>query len=122
MVLFTQNKFLENIIYRGGYVMRKIKVHIKVFATLILIILSSGCSVGLALSGNEQRDTSVFYEGAERSFVYAKVGMPDGAVQDKDGLWIDTYLIVKGNEPSAGIPRVSPIYQRTRHILFRQRI
>jgi len=68
----------------------------------MLIVLCTGCSVGMALSGNEQKDTSIFYKGAERSFVYAKVGMPDDAVQDKDGLWIDTYLIVKGNEPSAG--------------------
>jgi hypothetical protein len=56
----------------------------------------------MALSGNEQKDTTVFYNGAERSFVHAKVGLPDTAVQDKDGNWIDTYLIVKGNEPSAG--------------------
>ena len=82
--------------------MRKTKRFIKVCSTLILIIVWSGCSVGMALSGNEQKDTSVFYQGAERSFVFAKVGMPDAAVQDKDGLWIDTYLIVKGNEPSAG--------------------
>jgi len=69
---------------------------------LILVIFCSGCSVGMALSGQEQKDTSVFYNGAERSFVHAKVGLPDSAVQDKDGNWIDTYLIVRGNEPSAG--------------------
>lgn len=86
----------------GRGVTREIKICLKVFTTLMLIVVCTGCSVGMALSGNEQKDTSVFYQGAERSFVYAKVGMPDAAVQDKDGLWIDTYLIVKGNEPSAG--------------------
>jgi hypothetical protein len=74
-----------------------------VFDVLIIVsLVGSGCSVGMALSGNEQRDTSVFYNGAERSFVIAKVGLPDAEVQDKDGNWIDTYLIVQGNKPSAG--------------------
>ncbi|MGB7291282.1 MAG: hypothetical protein WBD99_03835 [Thermodesulfobacteriota bacterium] len=76
----------------------------RVYLVLLMMIslVCSGCSVGMALSGNEQRDTSVFYNGAERSFVHAKVGLLDTAVQDKDGNWIDTYFIVKGNEPSAG--------------------
>jgi len=69
---------------------------------MMLVLVGSGCSVGMALSGTEERDTSVFYNGAERSFVQAKVGLPDVSIQDKDGIWIDTYLIVKGNEPSAG--------------------
>ena len=56
----------------------------------------------MALSGTKATDTSVFYNGAERSFVQAKAGLPEVAIQDKDGNWIDTYLIVKGNEPSAG--------------------
>ena len=81
-----------------------INVHeyLRIFPVLTLLILCLGCSIGMALSGNEPKDTSVFYQGAERSFVFAKVGMPNAAVQDKDGLWIDTYYIVKGNEPSAG--------------------
>jgi len=74
----------------------------QIFSLFWTAILCSGCSVGMALSGQEEKDTSVFYNGAERSFVHAKVGLPDSAVQDKDGNWIDTYLIVKGNEPSAG--------------------
>jgi len=31
---------------------------------IIFSILLSSCSVGMALSGNEQKDTSVFYQGA----------------------------------------------------------
>jgi len=53
----------------------------------------------MALSGNEQVDTSALYQGSYRSFVHAKTGLPFTAVQDKDGRWIDTYLIVKGDEP-----------------------
>ncbi|MGB7292298.1 MAG: hypothetical protein WBD99_09015 [Thermodesulfobacteriota bacterium] len=75
---------------------------LKIVGVILLVILCSGCSVGMALSGNEQKDTSVFYNGAERSFVIAKVGMPDAEMRDKDGNWVDTYLIVKGNDPSAG--------------------
>ena len=56
----------------------------------------------MALSGTEQKDTSVFYQGAHRSFVHAKTGLPSHSIKDKDGKWIDTYIIVKGNEPSAG--------------------
>jgi len=69
---------------------------------MMLVLVCSGCSVGMALSGTKDTDTSVFYNGAERSFVQAKAGLPDVSVQDKEGNWIDTYLIVKGNEPSAG--------------------
>lgn len=69
---------------------------------IVLIPLLHSCSVGMALSGQEQKDTSVFYYGAHRSFVQAKVGLPSHAIQDKDGKWIDTYLIITGNKPSAG--------------------
>jgi len=84
--------------------MNNFKMHIsyKISIIFILSIILSGCSVGMALSGKEQKDTSVFYNGAERSFVQAKVGLPSHSVQDKDGKWIDTYIIVKGNKPSAG--------------------
>jgi len=56
----------------------------RLFLLMMLVLFCSGCSVGMALSGNEQKDTSVFYNGAERSFVNAKVGLPDVSVQDKD--------------------------------------
>ena len=70
--------------------------------SITIFSLCYGCSVGMAISGNNPKDLSVFYIGAERSFVHAKAGPPEIEVQDKDGLWIDTYLIVKGNEPSVG--------------------
>ena len=57
---------------------------------IIFSILLSSCSVGMALSGTEQKDTSVFYQGAHRSFVHAKTGLPSHSIKDKDGKWIDT--------------------------------
>jgi len=77
------------------------KLVLILFLILFPLLLHS-CSVGMALSGQEQKDTSVFYYGAHRSFVHAKTGLPSHAIQDKDGKWIDTYLIITGNEPSAG--------------------
>ena len=75
---------------------------ILVILLIIGPIVLSSCSVGMALSGTEQKDTSVFYQGAHRSFVHAKTGLPSHSIKDKDGKWIDTYIIVKGNETSAG--------------------
>ncbi len=72
---------------------------------LILIsytLLMQSCSVGMALSGNKQQDISTFYVGADRLFVHGRTGFPDSSIQDKDGKWIDTYLIISGDEPSAG--------------------
>jgi len=77
------------------------KLILAILLIIVPLVLNS-CSVGMALSGSEQRDTSVFYQGSHRSFVHAKTGLPYHSIKDKDGRWIDTYLIVKGNEPSAG--------------------
>ena len=74
----------------------------RLFLLMMVILFCTSCSVGMALSGTKATDTSVFYNGAERSFVMAKAGLPEVSIQGKDGNWIDTYLIVKGNEPSAG--------------------
>ncbi len=74
----------------------------RLFLLMMVILFCTSCSVGMALSGTKATDTSVFYNGAERSFVQAKAGLPEVSIQDKDGNWIGTYLIVKGNEPSAG--------------------
>jgi len=69
---------------------------------LLLPFFIQSCSVGMTLSGNEQVDTSALYQGPHSSFIHAKTGLPFTAVQGKDGRWIDTYLLVKGNESSAG--------------------
>lgn len=67
---------------------------------ILFVLLQQSCSVGMALSGNKQQDISTFYVGADRLFVHGRTGFPDSSIQDKDGKWIDTYLIISGDEPS----------------------
>ncbi len=73
-----------------------------ILVLVLLPLLLQSCSVGMALSGNKQQDISTFYVGADRLFVHGRTGFPDSSIQDKDGKWIDTYLIISGDEPSAG--------------------
>ena len=69
---------------------------------LLLVILSQGCSVGMAMSGEEQKDTSILFPGSPRAVVIAKIGPPETSTKDEDGCYTDSYLIVKGNAPSTG--------------------
>lgn len=78
---------------------------IKYIAVTILIGSSftlAGCSVGMAMSGQEQKDTSILFPGSPRPVVIAKIGPPETSTVNKDGSYIDSYLITKGNEPSTG--------------------
>lgn len=69
----------------------------------IMCFWCSGCSVGMAMSGNEQYDTSVLFIGSPRAVVIAKMGPPETTIKSKDdGTYTDSYYIVKGNKPSAG--------------------
>ena len=72
------------------------------FSILLVCLLVSGCSVGMAMSGQEQKDTSILFPGAPRQVVIAKLGPPETSVKDKDGNYVDSYVIVKGNAPSTG--------------------
>lgn len=65
------------------------------------IILLSGCSVGMALSGKEEMNTSILYPGVPRQAVISRIGEPLSSDTDEEGNTIDTYAIVKGNEPSS---------------------
>lgn len=69
---------------------------------LMLFFTASGCSVGMAMSGQEPQDTSVVYPGSPRSVVIAKLGPPETSKKNGDGTYTDSYLIVKGNAPSTG--------------------
>lgn len=69
---------------------------------LMLFFSASGCSVGMAMSGQEPHDTSVVYPGSPRSVVIAKLGPPETSTKNGDGTYTDSYLIVKGNAPSTG--------------------
>ena len=76
--------------------------NILILVLVLFPMLLQSCSVGMALSGNKQQDISTFYVGADRLFVHGRTGFPDSSIQDKDGKWIDTYLIISGDEPSTG--------------------
>ena len=69
---------------------------------LLLPLLLSGCSVGMAMSGEQQKDTSILFPGAPRAVVIAKLGPPETSTKDPDDCYIDSYHIVKGNRPSTG--------------------
>ncbi len=77
-----------------------IRSHFSMFFLVILAL--EGCSVGMAMSGKEQKDTSILFPGSPRSVVIAKLGPPETSTKSDEGTYIDSYLIVKGNAPSTG--------------------
>jgi len=74
----------------------------KFFFLGVVILSLAGCSVGMAMSGKEQKDTSILFPGSPRSVVIAKLGPPETSTKSKDGCYIDSYIITKGNAPSTG--------------------
>ena len=60
----------------------------------------SGCAVGMAMYGKENIDTSIMFPGSPRQVVIAKAGPPDISSANEGGKRVDTYFVVKGNEPS----------------------
>ncbi len=64
--------------------------------------IATGCSVGMAMSGKETKDTSVLAVGVSRDTVIARLGPPQTTVTDSDGTLVDSWDVVKGNQPSAG--------------------
>jgi hypothetical protein len=71
------------------------------FALLLFIILLTSCSVGMALSGKEEMNTSILYPGVPREAVISRMGEPASSNTDEEGNYIDAYTLVKGNEPSS---------------------
>ena len=65
-------------------------------------LLLSGCSVGMAMSGEEQKDASIAYPGAPRTAVIAKLGPPEATTTNDDGTFTDSWIVVKGNKSSGG--------------------
>lgn len=75
---------------------------ISILGISVFIILGlQGCSVVMALHGNDKEDLRAFYVGADRSYVHDQRGVPDKSVQDEEGKWIDTYFTIVGNERSS---------------------
>ena len=73
--------------------------------SLILLISTtavSGCSVGMALSGQEDPDLSAIRVGASRGEVEMQLGEPIKSTRMRGGGSIDVYEYEIGNEPDAG--------------------
>lgn len=73
-----------------------------VLAMILFMFVVSSCSVGMAMSGEEQKDTSILFPGSPRVVVIAKLGPPETSTKDEEGCYTDSYSIVKGNAPSTG--------------------
>lgn len=67
---------------------------------IIYMFLLSSCSVGMALSGKEEMNTSILYPGVPREAVISRIGEPEYSAPDEEGRYVDTYTLVRGNEPS----------------------
>ena len=64
------------------------------FILAVLVLLVSGCSVGMAMSGTKGKDTSILFMGAPRDGVIAKLGPPETSVVEDNGNRTDTYMIM----------------------------
>lgn len=64
--------------------------------------MMSGCAVGMAMHGYENIDTSIMFLGSPRQVVIAKAGPPETSTINEEGKRVDTYSVIKGNEPSIG--------------------
>ena len=72
---------------------------------LAIVALWSGlsaCSVGMALSGEDNPDLGAVRMGAQRGEVELHLGAPIKTVSLQDGRRADVYEYQIGNEPSAG--------------------
>jgi len=74
----------------------------KKLALFICLLFLTGCSVGMAMSGKDQKDDSILYPGAPRDVVIAKLGPPESSTTNEKEERVDSYYIVKGNKPSTG--------------------
>ena len=68
------------------------------YAALIL----SGCSIGMALSGNKQPNFDYIVVGAPRNQVEAEFGHPTATNESTDGKQEATYKYEMGNSPNTG--------------------
>jgi hypothetical protein len=75
---------------------------LKLLLGVALLAILSACSVGMALSGNENPDLGAVRVGASRGEVEMHLGSPVNSVTLADGRRADTYAYEIGNEPSAG--------------------
>ena len=82
----------------NGYIVRALAALVVIAAPAGL----TGCSVGMALSGETQPDLAVCSVGAERSEIELQLGKPTAVSNLPDGGQACTYEYQLGNEPSPG--------------------
>ena len=68
----------------------------------VVLALSSGCSVGLALHGHEEPNMQALQHGQKRDVVILNLGNPEKTYVGDDGQTIDEFVLHFGNEPSVG--------------------
>jgi hypothetical protein len=73
----------------------------RLLVSMVLLGSLSACSVGMALSGNENPDLGAIKVGASRGEVEMHLGNPKNSTTLEDGRRVDTYEYEIGNEPSA---------------------
>jgi hypothetical protein len=73
----------------------------RLLVSMALLGSLSACSVGMALSGNENPDLGAIKVGASRGEVEMHLGNPKNSTTLEDGRRVDTYEYEIGNEPSA---------------------
>lgn len=66
------------------------------------LILLSGCSVGMAMSGKQDPNLGAFRVGSTRGEVELQLGSPITSTTLPDGKRMDMYEYELGNAPSAG--------------------
>ena len=72
-----------------------------ILLALVLIVLS-GCSVGMAMSGKKEPNLGAFRVGSSRGEVELQLGSPVSSATTPEGKRVDIYEYKLGNEPSAG--------------------
>lgn len=73
-----------------------------VIAMLTAVSMLCGCSIFMAMSGEQEPDLGVVKLGAHRTEVELQLGSPVTVVTMEDGIRLDTYEYQIGNEPSGG--------------------
>jgi len=69
---------------------------------LYAVFLLSGCSIGMALSGNKQPNFDFISVGAPRNQVEAELGHPAATNESTEGKQEATYKYEMGNSPNTG--------------------
>jgi hypothetical protein len=74
----------------------------KAMSLIVALLLISGCSVGMALSGKEDPNLNIVRSGASRGEIELQLGDPVSISTESNGCTRCLYEFSQGNNPSAG--------------------